>query len=499
MNKYLIFLILISLLSCNLNVQDQGLLGTWNYTVEDAPFGFQKGKVIFYEENDSIKAKLKVYGLSIPGDNLVVEETRISFTTQVEHEQISIKLKVKGDSLIGTVQGSDLVSSIEMIKRRRGNRDKKDKINRRSPNYKSKDFTAGRRLLKEDMETVSADGQLNYKVHTFYYGWYANEQQDGQTGHWNSGVIPHWIDSTWNDTEPYPGGDDIGANFYPQLGTYSSTDPEIISEHMQQIREAGIGVVVISWWGKDSFTDKSVQTLLDTAHNYGIKLAFHIEPYYKTVAGFRENLEYISTKYNHHPAIYKIGRKPIYYLYNSFQLKYTEWQSMLNPDSASTIRNTALDGVFIGLWTTGFDGDFAVQAGFDGFYTYFASDGFAFGSTTSNWPDMASFARKNNLIYIPSVGPGYIDTRIRPWNDKNTKRREKGRYYKKMFEDAVKTDPDFISITSFNEWHEGTQIEPAIPKKTGSYTYEDYGSDMDPYFYIYQTKALIKKYESTIK
>ena len=31
-----------------MNVQDEGYLGTWNYTVDDAPFGFQKGKVIFF-------------------------------------------------------------------------------------------------------------------------------------------------------------------------------------------------------------------------------------------------------------------------------------------------------------------------------------------------------------------------------------------------------------------------------------------------------------------
>ena len=169
---------------------------------------------------------------------------------------------------------------------------------------------------------------------------------------------------------------------------------------------------------------------------------------------------------------------------------------MLNPDSESTIRNTPLDGIFIGLWTTMFDGEFVVKSGLDGFYTYFASDGFAYGSTTSNWPKMSAFARKYNLIYIPSVGPGYIDTRIRPWNEKNTKSRDMGRYYEKMYADAVQTNPDFVSITSFNEWHEGTQIEPSVPKKIGKYTYEDFGVNTDPLFYIKKTKELVKKYET---
>lgn len=54
--------------------------------------------------------------------------------------------------------------------------------------------------------------------------------------------------------------------------------------------------------------------------------------------------------------------------------------------------------------------------------------------------------------------------------------------------------PDFIGITSFNEWFEGTQIEPAVPKKIPSYTYEDYGKDTYPVFYIRKTKELINIY-----
>jgi glycoprotein endo-alpha-1,2-mannosidase len=64
-----------------------------------------------------------------------------------------------------------------------------------------------------------------------------------------------------------------------------------------------------------------------------------------------------------------------------------------------------------------------------------------------------------------------------------------------MFMNAVKVNPDFIGITSFNEWHEGTQIEPAIPKSTPTFTYEDYGQDTDPMFYIKKTKELINNYK----
>jgi len=488
-------LILIAfMVSCTINMQDQGLLGTWVYTVEDAPFGFQTGRVIFYEENDSTKAKIRVYGLPIETSNLEIDSAKVSFTTQVEHEQISVKLEMKEESLIGMVHASEGAMSISMLKKGSKNREREDKGRRGSRKSRNSEIATGRDLLQSFPDEVSENEDVNNKVHTFYYGWYGNPESDGSFRAWNHQVLPHWIDSTWNNVDPHPGGDDIGANFYPQLGNYSSRDPETISTHMQQIREAGIGVVAISWWGKDNFTDQSVRTLLDTAHAHGLKVAFHIEPAYKTVKEFRELMEYISSSYLQHPAMYRMAGKPLYYLYNSFQLNYDEWQSLLNSDSQSTVRGTALDGIFIGLWTTGFDGEFAVRSGFDGFYTYFASDGFAYGSTTANWPDMAAFARENNLIYIPSVGPGYADTRIRPWNEKTTKSRDQGRYYEEMFKNAVNTAPDIISITSFNEWHEGTQIEPAVPRKISSFTYLDYGEDVDPMFYIRKTKELISEY-----
>jgi len=493
MKNFFAIVILLITVSCSRNVKDYGLLGTWKYTAPDAPFGFQTGRMIFFEEEGLIKAKIKIYGFTFDTENLKINGNKISCTTEVEHEQLSIKLEMNDNQLVGWVQFSDGGMSISMIKKGMKGSVEIDELADDKPEGNAIAFEGiGRNNL---IDEFSSNDGVDYKVHTFYYGWYANPQNNGRYGNWNHPVIKHWIDSTWDNAGSYPGGDDIGANFYPQLGSYSSTDPNIIDTHMQQIKEAGIGVLVISWWGKDHLTDQSVSTILDTAHKYGLKLAFHIEPIYNTVAEFRGHLEYISANYVQHPALYKINGKPLYYLYNSFNLKFEEWRSMLNPDSESTIRKTHLDGIFIGLWTTMFDGEFLVKSGFDGFYTYFASDGFAYGSTTSNWPDMSAFAHKNNLIYIPSVGPGYIDTRIRPWNEKNTKNRDSGKYYEMMYENAVNSNPDFISITSFNEWHEGTQIEPSVSKKIGEYTYEDFGTDTDPLFYIRKTKELIEKYK----
>jgi len=167
------------MVSCTMQVQDQGILGTWIYTVEDAPFGFQTGRVIFYEENDSTKAKLKVYGIPIKTDDLEIDSAKVSFTTQVEHEQVSIKLEIKEDALIGMVHASEGAMPISMVKKGRRNREVKERSTRKSFRSKGGDISTGRALLNNDIESISEDGAVNYKVHTFYYGWYGNPEYDG--------------------------------------------------------------------------------------------------------------------------------------------------------------------------------------------------------------------------------------------------------------------------------------------------------------------------------
>lgn len=134
-----------------------------------------------------------------------------------------------------------------------------------------------------------------------------------------------------------------------------------------------------------------------------------------------------------------------------------------------------------------------MRGGFDGFYTYFAANGFTYGSSWKNWKNLGSFARRNGLMFVPSVGPGYVDTRVRPWNSKNIRPRNNGKYYRVAWKSALQSQPHLISITSFNEWHEGTQIEPAIPKSYQNYTYLDYQSNGTK-FYLKLTRQCVNEY-----
>ena len=65
--------------------------------------------------------------------------------------------------------------------------------------------------------------------------------------HWNHPYLKNWDK---RDRRKYPQGshdpinNDVGSNFFPQCGIYSSRDPAIIQQHMQQARLSGAGTLV---------------------------------------------------------------------------------------------------------------------------------------------------------------------------------------------------------------------------------------------------------------
>ena len=57
------------------------------------------------------------------------------------------------------------------------------------------------------------------------------------------------------------------------------------------------------------------------------------------------------------------------------------WSRLLTETGDITIRGTNTDSVMIGLWLHHHHGRDLREGGFDGFYTYFGTDGFSYGST----------------------------------------------------------------------------------------------------------------------
>ncbi|TSK34909.1 Glycoprotein endo-alpha-1,2-mannosidase-like protein [Bagarius yarrelli] len=353
----------------------------------------------------------------------------------------------------------------------------------------------------------STDRGVSYDVHIFYYTWYGNPQMDEKYLHWDHILVPHWDPKI---AASYPRGrhvppEDIGSSFYPELGPYSSRDPEVLESHMEQISTAGAGVVVLSWYPlglADEHGEPSedlVPWILDAALRHNLKVAFHIQTYKgRTERSIHNNVKYIIDRYGDHGAFYRFSLRngkvlPLFYIYDSYLTPTEAWAELLTFTGSHSLRGSEYDGVFIALIVDEKHKHDLLAGGFDGMYTYFASNGFSYGSSYQNWKSLKDFCDGNNLLFVPSVGPGYIDTSIRPWNNHNTRSRVNGRYYETGLQAALNVKPEIISITSFNEWHEGTQIERAIPKKTIRRVYLDY-QPHEPDLYLELTRTWVEQF-----
>jgi glycoprotein endo-alpha-1,2-mannosidase len=290
----------------------------------------------------------------------------------------------------------------------------------------------------------------------------------------------------WQQNNHVP-PDDIASNYFPKLGAYSSNDRAVVDQHMAWIAQAGVGVVVTSWWGIGSYEDQAVPMLLDSAAAHGLKVAFAIEGMESgrvTVSQVKSEIEYIYKKYGSHQAFFRVSRptkygpssnpRGVFYIFNAMGIHDgkrnatpEEWRRMLD-----SIRGTPFDAFVLGQPA---DMSWIDAAHFDGLFTYDV-----FPDPDPNQPQTlpnqfrslnAEVARRGGM-FVPSVGPGYVDRRAKGTN--RFKDRANGRRYDEYWERAIDSGAEWITITSFNEWHEGTQIEPAVPKSIPGFTYLNY-------------------------
>jgi hypothetical protein len=257
----------------------------------------------------------------------------------------------------------------------------------------------------------------------FYYPWYGTPALDGGWQHWNQ-----------NGHSP-PGN--LYSRYYPAPGPYSSSDPAVVAQQMAEIRGAGIDEVVVSWWGRGSVEDSRLPLVIADARRQGLLVGIHLEPYPgRTPASVAQDLAYIAT----------LGVRDVY-VYHPHDFSASDWATV-NVGAPATLR------VLAGTELVGF----AAAGHFGGIYTY------DFNTWNGGkFERLCAQAHAAQLVCAPSVGPGYDGRRA--GEASGGRPRGNGATYDRLWTAALAASPDIVSITSFNEWGEGTQIEPAQARR----------------------------------
>lgn len=268
-------------------------------------------------------------------------------------------------------------------------------------------------------------------VWAFYYPWYSLET---------------WSEPVFNDRPLHP---------------YASADVAVMTRHLDEARAAGIDGFLSSWWGPGSDTDQNFGVLMDLAADRDFKVAI----YFETLAGAGDtplpeeqiytSLAYALRTHGSHPAWMQVYGKPLVVLYSTNAVPLAAWRRVFE-----RLRSEGLDFYCVGM---GYDlADLEV---FDTLHEYVIS----FYPNLSNlYQQTASGLRRQSLLtdvtdphlWIATVQPGYDETLL-PGREGLFVDRRDGDYYRSTWQAALASDPDWIFITSFNEFWENTHIEPS--------------------------------------
>lgn len=305
-------------------------------------------------------------------------------------------------------------------------------------------------------------------VGTYYYPWYGADFHGG--GYLREYLAPAQL---------------------PALGEYDDRRSEVVAQHLEWSRRAGIDVWITSWWGRSSSEDRTIRQVILPHPDLG---ATRIAIMYETTGTTAEfsDLDGIASDFGHlarnffsHPAYFSIEGRPVVVVYLTRVLADRD------------LLDTAVGEMRAGAAGEGYDvfivGDHAFGAPRSGtgiealdaitnydVYGAMGASGYAtpsdvarYASDQQGWNDLAVAAGAG---FVPAASPGFNDTGVRDGHDplaRSLVGEEPGSLFRELLDAAASQRDDrvggLVLINSWNEWHEDTQIEPvaAAPVTTG--------------------------------
>lgn len=302
-------------------------------------------------------------------------------------------------------------------------------------------------------------------VLAFYYSWYWTKDYSGFWSMWDYGGKHNPDIFISNDRR------DVSCPHYPEGGLYDSNDPDVIKRHLKLAIESGIDAFIVSWWGNGNILNKPFDYMLEYARQGNIKLSIYYEtvpsiPFkYKNTA--LDLIEFIK-KYGKHESFLRVDNKPVLFFYRRVikQHSVKQWAEIIKAvkkECNALLVADTLDEEIIDI--------------FDGAHTYSSYEAYLWRVNIKKYMQKLINKCRNRNKYVGiSVMPGFDDSLAN--NEMTLKRRiwqmvvhgkknvlverKEGKTYSEHWRLAIDSNPDWILICSFNEWIEGTEIEPSL-------------------------------------
>jgi Glycosyl hydrolase family 99 len=301
--------------------------------------------------------------------------------------------------------------------------------------------TVGPSFITPSPSARPAQSSINYNhpVLAFYYPWYTPSS---------------WCTCHMSDLP---------------VTQYNSSDDTTIDEQLHEAMNAGITSFISSWWGPGDITDKNFAKLLTHAATLEQSTGYHFSatiyfesnaPAFKDSASMVNALRYVISQYGSDPHFFHWRGKPVIFFWDQLGNGRTlnTWasiRSQVDPHNQTIWSAEGTDTQLLDV----FDGIHLFSAAYWGIQQNNIS---TVDQSFRAKVDAYNQAHHTQKIWAAGVLPGYDDTRIPGRKGTYTVPRNNGATYRASWTGALSSNPDWITITSFNEWYEGSMIEPSV-------------------------------------
>lgn len=299
-----------------------------------------------------------------------------------------------------------------------------------------------------------------------YMPWYQTQKVSGQWG-W------HW---TMNHFTPAQGADgrwkDFASHYTPLTGPYDSSDPAVLEYQVQLMKLSGIDGVIVDWYGIENFWDygsinASTGKLFQVIKKAGLKFVIcyedatvknmvennHIQAA-DAVAHGQEVMRYLQNTWFGDEAYLKIDNQPVLFTFGPQYYKTSDaWKSLFSAIDPKPLLITLDKSAQVGAIASYPWPPMSLSQGgvlsHDTLISYMAD----FYDRSENWKYHVggAFPGFHDIYKEANVGSsyGFLDALD-------------GKTFRLTLQEALNHNPDMIQLITWNDYGEGTIIEPTI-------------------------------------
>jgi ricin-type beta-trefoil lectin protein/glycosyl hydrolase family 99 len=288
------------------------------------------------------------------------------------------------------------------------------------------------------------------QVFVHYMPWFASKPFSGQWG-W------HWTMNSRNPDAIVNGKRDIASHYYPSVGPYDSGDPDLVEYHVLLMKYAGIKGAIADWYGMDNYLDygavhHNTGMLFDALKKAGLSLILCYEDQSikhmveggvvsagNAVAKGQGVMNWLDQNWFKDASYVHENGKPLLLDFGPQYFSTAQWNQVFSgtqtQPSFVTLDQTVSPANGFFFWPM-------PQAGE-------AGDRQSLLNLLPQTKIPAAYPRFDDFYAQAGVGPsyGYI-------NDRG------GAQFAETLSLAFGAHPAFIQLATWNDWGEGTGIEP---------------------------------------